>query len=129
MTPFVVRDTAGNILRVGLSQPEIVALQAEAPDIAEEDVSADGLDCIAHYYNGSAYVDKLVMPIVQDVTSITADGVDLVTFTGIPVGTEVDGITVDDGVLEFSTNAVGVETFRFTNNPVYIDVTLEVDAV
>jgi len=68
--------------------------------------------------------------IVADKTSISANGEDLVTFSGIPAGTEVsimgpseleladrDNVTqvIDDGVLEYSVDIIG--TYEFTFDP------------
>ena len=58
--------------------------------------------------------------ISQFATSISADGIDVVTFTGINLGSEVSvngpvvGVVVD-GVFEFSTDSVGKFEIEISN--------------
>ena len=114
---YVVRDTSGNILRTGHCQPGDLALQAKPGEVSE--INTDSYRDDTHYHNGAGYSARGVLPVTADKTTLTADGVDKITFSNIPVGTRVDGVVINDGTLEFTTNSVGPDSINFIKTPEY----------
>ena len=111
----------------GSSSPNIQHEPSEAAFI-EVDLSV-GLEAVNEIWvNNGVVTYKTALPIVQDKITISADNADTVTFSNIPVGTVVSGVSIDDGILEFTTNHVGSHIFTFENQPEYLTKTFEVIA-
>ncbi len=121
MTQFIVRDSlTGEILRSGRCLLSDVPLQARTGEISEVNIG-DFRDN-THFFDTSAeeYVFKLDYLISQDKTQITSDGIDTVTFTGIPVDTTVSirklgNFVVNDSVLTYKSDIPGIAEFTFIN--------------
>ena len=124
---FIVRGLSGEILRIGVCQDSDLLLQAGVDEIAEENTG--GWNDSDHYYDGSNYISKLDMSLSIDKITITANNVDTVTITGVPTGTLVNGVNVDDGVVTFTTNQVGTHKLAFSNSPVYKPTVFWVSAI
>jgi hypothetical protein len=113
--PYLVYSSVTReIKRTGWCLEEDVSAQAINNDEATLSLIAD--DSL-HYINPSTLerMDKQTTPITVDSTTLTADGVDKVTFSSIPTSAEifVNAQTVglcDDGVFEFSSDTVGSHT-------------------
>lgn len=123
---FIVRNASGKITRTGICQARMLSDQAGDGETAEE--NAGGWNDGDHYYDGSSYVDKLEFNISQDKTEITADNLDIVTFSNIPDGSQADWVDIEGG-LTFSAEMEGDHKIIISNEPQYKAVTLEVKAV
>ena len=113
---------------------ELVSCNDESQLVAEEGhayleaVSND----MSQYVNDGAIVDKPLLSVIVDKPTITADGSDVVTITGIPEGATVrwnDMEMIADGNdIEFMTDIVGEHKLRITLWP-YKDAEVTIHAI
>ena len=115
---YVMFDTrSGRIVSVGGCHPDTVEAQRGEPwhaIVVARDIAAfAGVSSETHFVENGAVKERPPVPdIRQSKTDIKPDGVDVVTWTGVPKGvafhvrTSVLG-TVDDGVIEWTTDEHG----------------------
>ena len=118
MVFYVLYDATGNILRVGTCAPDDIQYQAGPGETVLITNETDIKDT-THYHDGNGIVSRGDSGITVDKISIEANGVEVATFSSIPVGTMVGGVIVNDGVLEYTTNSLGMNRLVFVNNPGY----------
>jgi len=122
---FVVyKNATGEIVRRGQCHPDAVLPQAVGAD--ETSMQTTVLeDAKTRYVDNGSVVDRPVNSSVADKTEIAADGVEILTITNIPVGTEVTVLgpvesttTVDDGELGITAAIPGSYRVRLDAFPI-----------
>lgn len=125
---FVVHDADGVILRTGSCVDTDMPLQAQTGETVIEGEANDELQKVV---NG-AVVDKTAIPYLQDKASITADGIDASTLSGLPDGTlascQGQEVTSTLGEVTFAVDLAGSYEIELTN-PLYLPTTVTVTAV
>lgn len=120
---FFVHDASGKILRYGSCPQSMVGAQAEAGETVREGTADPG----SQYWDGTQLADRPPMPSSIDKLTAVADGVDVVTISGLPNPTDVritgpafDAFEVTDGTLELTFDPPGKYTVRLSSFP-YLD--------
>lgn len=125
---FIVHDADGRILRKGTAPSTMVSIQAGVGEHAIEAVGDD----VAQYVSDGVVTDKPPMPITIDKTTVSADGVDVVTIAGVPVGAickiaSMAEAVVNDGTIELSFDSIGDFMVTISAFP-YLDYEVMVSA-
>lgn len=128
----MVYDAAdGRIKRFGNAPPDHVAIQAGPGEVAIEGSGSD----TGHYVVSGAIVPRPTMPTSIDKTECLADGVDVVTISGVPNPTDVrvsgpasEVMQVTDGALELTFDVPGryrilLQAFPYLDHEYQIDAT------
>lgn len=115
---YTIYDAAGRILRSGFKA-------VGAPGLgAGESMTPERYDDAEWYFVADVVTARPDSPITLDKTTVEADGVDTVTFSNVPAGTQVrvmgpsqSVITVDDGTLSITFDDVGQYAVKFDSFP------------
>ena len=129
MRTFVVYDATGLILRSGVCALADMDLQAGAGELVMEGLANDTLE----YVVDGAIVQRPPMPVLVSATTVPANGVSVVSFTGIPAGALMrvngparDAFTVDDGVADLTFDAPGTYQIDIDLFPyIYLEETID----
>jgi hypothetical protein len=120
MTSFCVADLGGRILRSGRGQASAHSRQAGPGEL----LYPFRADPRTQYIVDGEAQDRPTMNVTADKQSIIADGVDEITFTGIPIGSALilDGevYNITEPTLELTVDRPGPYVARFRLWP-YID--------
>lgn len=94
-------ENTGQLQSIYVAAMNQYELPANVVAIDEDNKNISLYDGALQYISSGLIVDKQAMPCSADKTNVTADGVDFVTLSGVPIGAEVisDGIVlaVSDG--------------------------------
>lgn len=135
MTDYAVYDIAtGAIGQVGSVGQASLEISDFGPGNAW--LERDGLvDGATHYVDLATIqiTDKQPLDLTVDKISITADGADTSTISGIPEATTIiwpdrQANIINDGLVEFSVDLPGTYTLKFSAIP-YLDQEVTIEAV
>ena len=122
-TCYAVHDAAGLIVRSGICQVTDLDLQGGTGLTVLE---LDGVTSDAtHYVSGGVVTARAAMGASLDTTTVTADGVDFVTITGVPSGAVIvvnrETMSTSDGSdIELTFDTPGVYQIAAVKWP-YLD--------
>lgn len=119
---YIIFDTSGKIVKTVRCPESMKQYQKTAPsDVIIEGVAKDTESYVD--VNTKTLVEKQSFDFSSEDRECVADGVDSVTFSGLPVGCEInvccakwgvdDNLNITDGELIFSTNYAGVYYLKF----------------
>jgi hypothetical protein len=125
---YVVHDQNGMIVRTGSAPEGMISIQAGTGEYAIEAAGDD----LTQYVVGGAVTDKPAMPVSIDKTTVSADGIDLATISGIPVGAlcrvaSIAEAVVNDGTIELTFDNPGDYEITIIAFP-YLDYTVTINA-
>jgi hypothetical protein len=123
----IIYNEAGEILRTVSAPREIMTLQCKQGEFF---VYGEGNDTTQYITQGEL-TDKPMMPIVIDKLNCLADGVELITVTGIPVGASITlgdlSAIAEDDSLELSFDIPGSYPLSIQRWP-YVSYGVTIDA-
>lgn len=116
MKNFIIHDTLGQILRTGSCPDSMVADQLQPGETAIEGAAND----LTQYIAGGIVTNKPAIGAVIDKTTVTANGIDFCTISGLPNPSHISVIgggasiaaDVIDGAIELTFDTPGAYRVR-----------------